>query len=184
VQNFLPWCCFYVLKICFQFKSTQPAWQKTFPTSSNVLGHVDDPSARDGGGTGHGKIVSLKDHVHSIRHWDCLTVEQAQFTILIKHSVHVFDPGCFDWAIKHDPLTKSSRWSAFAEHVTKNAIGILLTYGVKFAEQLTKTDTFWVDLENLYQSLLLIFDCPLKCPDNACFASQSRTNNYDSLLDS
>jgi hypothetical protein len=33
-----------------------------------------------------------------------LTADQTQFLVVIKHSIHTFDPQSINWPVKHDPF--------------------------------------------------------------------------------
>ena len=53
---------------------------------------------------GLGKIHSLKDQTHDVRHLNDFSAHQTEFLVIIEYSVHVLDPHGVDRAIKQHPL--------------------------------------------------------------------------------
>lgn len=108
---------------------------------------------------GNCKIHHLKNHVHLGTHGDDLSTVQAQFLIVIKHRVHVFDPDGINRAIQKEPLAVWGRVGcAGTECHCKDSICPLMAYWVELPVQLSHGDRLGVDdvvLRFLLQSCAL-----------------------------
>mmetsp|Transcript_116650 Transcript_116650/g.161923 ORF Transcript_116650/g.161923 Transcript_116650/m.161923 type:complete len:212 (+) Transcript_116650:1266-1901(+) len=120
--------------------------------------HINHTTTRYSSWRGNSKIHRLEDHVHIGRHLNDFTTHKTQLFIVIKHSVHIFNPDGIDRTIKDQPST------VFNIHATshgsvphsKYTIEPIVTHFIEATIELAHCNRFGV--KNLDMSLHFIHE--------------------------
>jgi len=93
--------------------------------------HVEDAASADGGRRGWLDVAGLEDQVGLGWQANDLSAHQAQLLILVKHSVHVFDPLRVHGAVEDEPFALRGRHGRkLAEVAGQDAVAPLVIFEV------------------------------------------------------
>jgi len=119
---------------------SQPRLHQRIPPKALWLS-VHHAASADCGGACDSQIFYLEHHGHWFAQSNDLSGVQTQFLVVIKHSVHVFDPDCIDGSIENNPFQgRCLRICTLAHNSCQHAILPFLRVGIVRAIQLLHFD--------------------------------------------
>ena len=146
------------IKILFQFfidygfiweESSYPGLDKGSP-SEFLRSQVNHTTTRDGSWRSYSQVLNFEENSHWESELDSLTISKAESHIIIKHSVHVFDPECINRSIENDPrLIFTWLLGSLSHNLRGKTIMPLLWNGVDFSIELSHWNRLRVENELL-----------------------------------
>ena len=94
---------------------------------------------------GDGEIIDLKDHAHCRGHLQHLARIEAELSVIVEHSIHIFYPDGVDRAIEEHPLAVWCRQTCrLAVHAWQHTVNKFTRVGVKLTVELPNRDALWI----------------------------------------
>ena len=126
-------------KLCY------PTVQKNSPAHRFRL-HIDHTTSRNSCRRSGLKIHRLKDKIHRSTHGNNLTRVKTKFFIIIKHSIHIFNPNSINRPIENQPFSIGILWFCkLSELDCKDTISPLMWYLVTETIELFHRNRFGID---------------------------------------